>query len=184
MAAPASPDSANVTYGAGLLWFAPLGTAEPATLVAAWPAGWVKLGYTKEGHQESHQLTITDVEVAESFDPIKRVTTKRDTRVAFALAEMTAAHLKVVLNGGTITPGVGFSTYEPPDVGAEVRLMLGWDSDDELERVIWRQCIQAGNLQIARRKGGDYATLPAEFALEVPTGGAKIFAHMFDATRA
>jgi hypothetical protein len=246
----ASPDTANVTTGPGTLMYAPLGTTEPATRVAAWPAGWVAVGYTAEGHSFSSSLSIDDVEVAELLDPVRRVTTKRDTKVAFAMAEITLAHLKLLLNGGTTTPdsqtfagvsltsgdatvvlsgaaltsddegktitglaGVPASTtilsvtnattlemsanasattttsitivgrhgsyLEPPQVGDEVRVMLGFDSEDGLERVIWRRVLQSGNSEIARRKGADFARFNAEFSLEQPGGGLAPFRWFF-----
>lgn len=235
-----------MAFGPGVLWYAPLGTTEPTAIVGAWPAGWVHLGYTAEGHQATYGLTIADVEVAELLDPVRRVTTKRDIRVAFAAAELTIEHLKLALNGGTsagdittFADGVTNSTttftsataafnattdvgkviaatgvpvgttiasvtnattvimsaaatatasglsftiagrngsfYTPPQVGAEIRHMLGWDSDDGTERVVWRQAIQAGGLAVPRRKGADYARLPMEFAVEVPGGGLQPF---------
>lgn len=246
----ASPDTSNVTTGPGTLMYAPLGTTEPATRVAAWPAGWVAVGYTAEGHSFSSSLSIDDVEVAELLDPVRRVTTKRDTKVAFAMAEITLAHLKLLLNGGTTTPdsqvitdaattnadatltsasaaftsddvgksitGAGIpaattiasvtnattiemsasatataagvsvtivgrhgSRFEPPQVGAEVRAMLGWDSEDGMERAIWRRVLQSGNSEIARRKGADYAKFNAEFSLEQPGAGAAPFRWFF-----
>jgi len=246
----ASPDTANVTTGPGTLYYAPLGTTEPASRVAAWPAGWVAVGYTAEGHSFSSSLSIDDVEVAELLDPVRRVTTKRDTKVAFAMAEITLAHLKLLMNGGTTTPdsqvvtdaattsasptltsasagftaddvgktvtGAGIpaattilavtnattatmsanatataagvsvtivgrhgSRFSPPQVGAEVRAMLGWDAEDGLERVIWRRVMQSGNSEIARRKGADFAKFNAEFSLEQPGGGLSPFDWFF-----
>lgn len=183
----ASPSVANIAFGPGRLYWAPLGTTEPTGLVDAWPSGWVPLGYTVDGHQQSYSLTVASAEVAELLDPVKRTTTGRNITVAFTLAEVTAAHLKVVLNGGTIVPEAGgsptFSTYEPPDVGSEVRSMLGWDADDDQERIIWRQVLQIGDAATPRRKGTDYARFGAEFGLEAPATGAKPFAHRFATAR-
>ncbi len=257
-----SPDTANVTTGPGTLYYAPLGTTEPATRVATWPAGWVAVGYTAEGHSFSSSLSIDDIEVAELLDPVRRVTTKRDTKVAFAMAEITLAHLKLLLNGGSTTPdsavitdaattsaspnvtsatagftsddlhkaisgaGIPASSYigiinsatsiglsssstlntpvnatvtatgvsitiagrhgsyfEPPQVGAEVRSMLGWDAEDGLERIIWRRALQSGNSEIARRKGADFAKFNAEFSLEQPGGGLAPFRWFFESDR-
>lgn len=250
----ASPDTGNVTTGPGTLMYAPLGTTEPATRVAAWPSGWVAVGYTAEGHSFSSALSIDDVEVAELLDPVRRVTTKRDTKVAFAMAEITLAHLKLLMNGGTTTPdsqvltdaattnadatltsataaftsddvgkgitGAGIpvattilsvtnattiemsasatatasgvsvtiagrhgSIFEPPQVGSETRAMLGWDSEDGLERIIWRRAMQSGNSEIARRKGADYARFNAEFSLEQPGAGLAPFRWFFETDR-
>lgn len=246
----ASPDTGNVTTGPGTLYYAPLGTTEPASRTEAWPAGWVAVGYTAEGHSFSSSLSIDDVEVAELLDPVRRVTTKRDTKVAFAMAEITLAHLKLLMNGGTTVAdsqviadagttnadatltsasaaftsddvgksitGAGIpggttilsvtnattiemsapatatatdvsvtivarhgSYYEPPQVGAEVRGMLGWDAEDELERVIWRRVLQSGNSEISRRKGADFAKFNAEFSLEQPGAGLAPFRWFF-----
>lgn len=182
-----SPDAANISTGPGVLWSAPLGTTEPADVVAAWGAGWTRLGYTAEGHQQSVALTIANVDVAELAEPVKRVTTGRDIRVAFALAEITLSKLKIALNGGVETAMAGSPSpgtwLEPPAVGAEVRVMLGWDSEDAQERIIWRKCIQAGTLTTPRRKGADFARFPVEFALETPAGGLKPFRHGFATAR-
>lgn len=258
-----SPNTANVTTGPGTLYYAPLGTAEPATRVAAWPSGWVPVGYTAEGHTFSTSLNVDDIEVAELLDPVRRVTTKRDSKVAFAMAEATLAHLKLILNGGTVTPdsailtdaattsgnadvtsaSAGFTTavdlhkpiggpgipansyigivnsatsvglsssatlntpvtatatatgvtvtitgrwgsyLEPPQVGAEVRVMLGWDAEDALERVIWRRLLQSGSGDIARKKGADFAKFNGEFSLEQPGGGLAPFRHFFETSR-
>ncbi len=176
----ASPSTANIRFNPGVLRYAPLGTTEPTGRLAAWPAGWTQIGYTREGHTQTHGLNIEDAEVAELLDPVLRVTTRRDSRVAFAAAEVTIDHVKVFLNGGTTAAdGADGEYYEPPQVGAEVRIMLGWDSNDGLERIIWRKVIQAGNVEIPRRKGADYATLTGEFALEPPSGGAAPFRWFF-----
>jgi len=182
-----SPDAANISTGPGILWQAPLATVEPVDHAVVWPSGWVRIGYSAEGHQASIALTIANVEVAELFEPVKRVTTGRDIRVGFAMAEITLSKLKLGLNGGLVTPMAGApspgSWLEPPAVGAEVRTMLGWDSEDGQERIIWRKCIQAGTLTTPRRKGADFARFPVEFALETPAGGLAPFRHGFATAR-
>jgi len=180
-----SPDAANLATGPGTLWQAPLATVEPVDNIVVWPTGWTKIGYTAEGHQQSIAVTIANVDVAELLDPVKRVTTGRDIRVAFAMAEITLSKLKLALNGGTTTAFAGAtgSWFEPPAVGAEVRTMLGWDSEDGQERIIWRRCIQAGTVTTPRRKGADFARFPVEFALEVPGGGLAPFRHGFATAR-
>lgn len=249
-----SPDTANISTGPGLLYYAPLGTTEPTDRTTDWPSGWVPLGYTAEGHSFSANPTIADVEVAELLQPVRRITTRVDNRIQFALAEMTAAHYKLVLNGGTITPendtvtdgattnadatvtsasaaftaddvgmavtGAGIpagatiitinsansvelsaaatataagvtltfvgrlgSYFEPPEVAAQIRHMLGWDAEDGEERLVIRQSLQGGNLQIPRRKGAEFARLTADFALEQPGGGLTPYRQYFARSR-
>lgn len=161
---------ATIALGPGHLLIAPLGTPEPTNLATAWDEDWTDLGYTAEGSEFVYEVTSAPVEVAEELDPVRIVMTGRNARVNFALAEITAANLKRALNGGTITTGTGIVTFDPPAPGAEVRTMLGWESDAEDERWIFRQCLQSGSLSLVRRKGAEKSTLPVSFALEKPAG--------------
>lgn len=49
--------------------------------------------------------------------------------------------------------------------------MIGWESTDNTERIILPQAFQVGNVQIARKKGADNATLPLEWRGEPDASG-------------
>lgn len=162
----------------GLLRVAPLGTAEPAAVNDAWPAGWIALGYTDEGSVINYELSTDNVEVAEELDVFARVTTGRDASVEFALAEMTFFNLNIAFNGGVLKApdqdGLDWE-FEPPALGSEQRVMLGWDAypefaDNDL-RYIFRQCLQGGSLGMENRKGATKSTIPVTFQLEKPATG-------------
>lgn len=189
----AEPDGSKVTLGAGTLFYAPQGSTEPAAGVltpitspatsVAWPSAWIQLGYTQDGSEFTFTPKIDPIEVAENLYPIKYVASMVTMDVVFALAEITATHLSVVLNGGTIATASGITTFTPPVLGSERRIMLGWDRKDGLERIIWRQCIQTGAVKQMHKKPPAFNTLPASFALEVPTSGpSDPFVHYFDAS--
>lgn len=164
-----------VALGPGYLYIAPLTTAEPVDLTTAWGVGWTALGYTAEGSTQSYAPSYEDVTVAEELDPIDSVATGRVISVGFQLVELTAANLKIAMNGGTITTGTGLVTFEPPDLGEEVQTMIGFESEDHLERWVWRQCKQVGTVETARRKGAEKAGIPADFRAYVPAAGGKPF---------
>jgi hypothetical protein len=81
------------------------------------------------------------------------------------------------MNGstGTITAGSGIVTFEPPDLGTEIRRMIGFESEDHSERWVFRQCFQTGQAQIQRQKGANNATISMEFSLEKPVSGSRLF---------
>ena len=173
---------AAVRFGKpGLLYIAPLGTTEPTAVDVAWPAGWVPLGYTDTGSVFNYSLSSENVEVAEELDVFARVTTGRDASVEVALAEITLKNLTIAFNGGVMTAagqdGADFE-FEPPDLGTETRVMLGWDaSPDPLTndlRMIFRQVLQGGSLGLENRKGATKQTISATFQLEKPATGQKI----------
>jgi hypothetical protein len=160
-----------ISLGPGYLYIAPLGTSEPTDLATAWAsvaAAWVQLGYTDDGSSFTYEISSDSVEVAEELDPVKVALTGRSPKLSFALAEVTATNLKRALNGGTITSGTGIVTFEPPDLGSEVRTMIGFESEDHTERWVYRQCLQTGNLGMDRKKGSTKTTIACEFSLEKP----------------
>lgn len=180
MPAAVAPKNA-LAFGAGWLYYAPPGTSIPASTVAgsvftdAWPAGWVLLGVTREGHEFSYELDTETVPAAEYLDPIATVTTGRTSGMSFEMMQVHATNLKRALNGGTIaTSGAGAtlrSDFTPPGIGQEVRSMIGWESQDSTERLYAEQAFQTGSLTIARKKGADNASLPLEWRFEPAADG-------------
>lgn len=176
-------DSESISLGAGTLYVAPLGTAEPANLTTAWPAAWEKVGYTEEGSEFSYEFSTDPVEVAESLDPLFYRTTGRSGSVAFSMAENTVRNLTLAFNGGKVDVTATHVTFEAPEPGEEVRRMIGFQSEDGTERWVWRQTFQGGSVSVARRKGADKTTLPVEFRVEKPQTGARPFKAIYAATR-
>lgn len=193
----AQPTDPTPTYaiGAGVLLDAPIGTTEPTNTVVGsvftddWPAGWAVLGMTSDGHVFNYQPTFNPIEAAESADPIAIVSEGRASTIVFSLMSIIAAQWARAFNGGSSTTTgattTKLTTFEPPDLGQEVRRMLGWQSTDGTERLVARQCIQTGQVSITRNKGaGNKAVIPCEFTLELPATGAKIFKHALAGPRA
>lgn len=171
-------DAKTISLGPGTLYWAPLGTAEPTNTAAAnkftdaWPVAWKQIGYTEDGSEFSYELSTDPVEVAQVLEPLFYRTTGRSGSVSFEMSENTVQNLVLSFNGGTVTSSgtgvTGVFSYEPPDPGNEVRIMLGFESEDKQERWIFRQVFQGGTVSQSRRKGADKATLPVEFMIEKP----------------
>lgn len=173
---------AALALGPGYLYIGGLGRTEPSDLTTPWAsvdAGWVALGYTNAGTEFDYQLSTSPVNVAEELDVITNAPDGRTASVIFSLSQMTATNLSYALNGGVITTGSGIVTVEPPDLGAEVRVMIGWEAEDHTERWVWRQAINTGQLKITRAKGAANAVLDTDFMLEKPATGSKFFKAIF-----
>ncbi len=164
--------------GPGYLYVAPIGTTEPTDLVTPWAtvsASWAPVGYTEDGSDLSYNPATSPVDVAEELDHIQVVTTGRDSTIAFAMSQITATNLKLAFNGGVLTTPAGLVTFEPPDLGTEVRTMIGFEAEDHTERWIYRQCFQTGTITLGRKKGAANASIAAQFALEKPATGLRLF---------
>jgi len=173
----------NILTDPGYLFWAPLASTEPTNTVAgskftdSWPVAWISLGATEDGSEFSYETSVEAVRVAEFFDPIKWASTDRSGSFAFNLADWTLTNWVRVLNGGTktVVSGTGATTltsYVPPNPGAEVRSMIGWESLDNTVRIICYQTINSGTISSAFRKAPAYATLPCTFNFEVPAAGS------------
>lgn len=166
--------------GPGILYTAPLLTAEVTSTVTAskfgttW-TGWTPVGSTADGWQFNDSLSTDDVEAAESYYPVKTITTKREAKVSFVLQEFTASNLKKALNtSSATTTGTGatlLTELVPPTVGNEVRSMWGWQSEADDVRFIAYQALQVGDIGTKFTKGADNAELTFELKLEVAAAG-------------
>jgi hypothetical protein len=171
---------ANLALGPGYLYINNIGGTEPTDLTTPWTSlavPWTALGYTDGGSTFKYTLATGPVQVAEELDPVSIQTTGRTAEVDFSLSEITATNLSRALNApsSSITAGAGIVSFEPPDLGTEVRRMLGFESEDHTERWIFRQCFQTGTMQIQRQKGANNATIAVVFSLEKPASGSKLF---------
>jgi hypothetical protein len=191
-----------IALGPGYLYVGFLDADEPTDLTTPWEdvdPTWILLGYTETGSEFNYALTSGNVEVAEELDPVMISTTGRTSTVTFTMAEMTASNLSFAMNGGIIhypLEGVNskgdpieppYDAYsedvvivEPPDLGSEVRVMMGFESEDHTERWVMRQCFQTGTMKIMRQKGTTIAGIAAVFSLEKPATSKRLFAAIFN----
>lgn len=170
---------ANLLKGPGILYWAPLATAEPVHTVTAskfpttaWGGSWAPIGSTDAGSQFSDSLNTDNIAVAESVYAQMIVGTERTATWTVALAEWSKTNLTKALNGGTVTvTGTTTTTLtqiDPPDVGQEVRIMVGWQSEDDTVRFVGRQALQTGDISAGFRKGANNATMAVVWRFEKP----------------
>lgn len=177
----AGGSSANVQLGPGRLYVAPLGTTEPASASAALPSAWRAVGYTEDGSAFSTSLTNQAVEVAEEVDPILYVLASRTNTLAVTMVETTRRNLALALGAGAAAANDA-STFEPPNPGTEVAVMIVWDSEDDPTtgtntRWLFRQAKAGGTIELPRRKAPAKATIAVTFDLEKPASATpyKVF---------
>lgn len=178
--AVATVTSGLIQSGPGRLYYAPLGTAIPtitaaASKIAATWTSWVQVGSTDAGITYTESAETADINVAESLYPIRTVTTGKSSRVSGTLNEISDLNWKLVMNGGTPTvSGTGatkLTTYVPPLVGAEVRVMLAFVDNLDTEAIVWPQCFNVGSVEYVRGSYETKAGLSFEFNAEIPASG-------------
>lgn len=158
----------EVLIGAGTLYVAPIGTADPTSASAALPSAWREIGWTEEGSTFEYEISNEGIEVAEEFDVVKYATTSRAASVSFQMAQASRQNLALALNAGANAANDGTS-FEPPAVGSEVRVKLALDTD-EGARWVFRRAFQGTSISMQRRKAPNKALIAVSFRLEKPTG--------------
>lgn len=166
--------TADVDIDVGILYVAPIGTTEPASATASLDSAWREVGYTEDGSKMSSAVTVADVEVAELVDPVATKTTKRVTKVSFAMAQITRSNLLLALNQGAAGTD-STTTVEPVALSSEVRVMLLWQSEQtgaDQRRWLFRQCYNTGSLEISNAKSPQKRLMAVEFTCEKPDSAA------------
>ena len=182
-------DGSRLIVGAGTLYVAPIGSVEPTSVTGAWGTGWTLVGYTHQGSAFESKPKFAAIEVEEELWAIRQAATGAEAMITFALAETTAQNLSISLNAGFGTGQVTGSSgtnpdgsvwTEPPTLGTEARLMVGWDALVEgaaqpvttgqpLGRILMRQALKTGGLKREARKGANFATYSCTFTAEKPS---------------
>ena len=169
----AGGNAENISLGAGRLYVAALATTEPADASSALPSAWRAVGYTEDGTTITTELTNEEIEVAEEYDPVLYMMTKRKIMVAVQMAEATRRNLALALGVGANEANDGTS-FEPPNPGDETGFMLVWDSEDDATngdniRWLFRKCKISGSIETSRNKAPNKALLPIEVNVEKPS---------------
>lgn len=99
------------------LFVAPVGTALPANIGAAMPAGWVNIGYTDEnGFKVTDTKEKIEIPVAQLFYPARVLIGSRGFDLEAALRQFDGPTVQLAFGGGEITEdSTGMFRYVPPD---------------------------------------------------------------------
>lgn len=124
----------------GRIMVAPVGTAAPADVAAAFAAEWVDLGYANEnGVRFQNSVTKTEIPVWQLFYAAREMVTARTAQLIFGLRQWNLASIPLAFGGGAITePAAGVFKYEPPDAGAvdERAMAIEWEDGAKKYRLI------------------------------------------------
>lgn len=170
-----------IAVGAGVIYWAPIGTTEPTWAASASKftnaisAPWMEIGATEDGLTFTEQRAVADLIPEETLVPEKVVTTSITASVSFSMWYIHDDNWLLAHNGGTWTTtgtsGTAINTYKPPAQGAETRAMLLWMADDNTHLLWFPQCFNTANVSVPMKKGPNKAVLPVEFRLEQPASG-------------
>src|SRR6266516_6980488 len=150
----------DIVVTAAKLYKSPVGTTLPLDTVdvdAAWPVGWVSVGYTLEPVKAQYTFDVLDVMVQQEMGTVKRIRIKEALKLSTILAELTATTMALSF-AGEVTTAAATATlagYEEFSVGGKYKLpMAQWgmegsfvDEDEILRPIrvfVWKATAAAG----------------------------------------
>ena len=148
----ATPAVVNITHTGAVLWYAPVGEANPdETTVAyggSWGGNWARVGYTKAPLTLAYESEESDVTVEEELAPVKRFRIGENLIVETVLAELTLTYLELAgADQDTVTTtaaAAGQDAYEAAGLGGDaVMTEKKWGFE-------WRHIESDGTAQPAR----------------------------------
>jgi hypothetical protein len=162
--------------GPGTLYRGEFGAAEPLDTEVGNELGdtsvsgdWIDMGGTNGGVTLELDLEYAELEVDQIVDIIDRRLTKREMKLNTSLAETTLDNFRIANNGGTITTGAGFASFDPKmDTSASqpehIALIFdGIAPDSKRRRVLARRVLSVAG--IGQEYSKDTQTLfPVEFS--------------------
>ena len=166
----------NLTLGPGELFRGEFGATEPTDTeinldmsAITEAASWEDMGGTQGGITLELNQEYTELEVDQVVDIPGRRLTKREFKINSNLAEPTLENYQLASNGGEITSGTGYRTYEPSmddsgDTPVYAALVFdGYGPNSLKRRVIARRVLNVASVGQEYMK--DSQTLfPVEFS--------------------
>lgn len=158
----------------GRVLVAPVGTAAPADVTAAFSGTWVELGYINDdGVNPSFGKTILAVMAWQSQNPIRRKITGRDETLAFTMKQWNKFNLIFAFGGGAVTVvSAGEYRYAPPDPEDldERALAIEWEDGTKKYRLIVVRGMVSDNVQTQLQRGAE-SGLPVTFGINGADSG-------------
>lgn len=115
------PDATQILSGPSLIYVAPLGTTLPiidahGEIPVTWPAGWLAVGYTDAGVDETYTPTMVPIRVDELASDVSDILSKEEYSISAALSEATLLNLSRAISA---------SIYTTDAVGGIQKLAIG-----------------------------------------------------------
>jgi hypothetical protein len=180
-AAPAY-NTANVLYGIGVLFTAPVGTAAPSVLNlgsgAAWQANnWTYVGSTEAGVTLTFNPTVQNIMIEEQPTPVGVAVNTADLQVTTSMSEETLTNVNLAWgNGGSIavtapsgpsTPGMSVLTLSTTFQQVAVAL-IGVNQEGFARVLQIPQMVSAGQVQTAYRRAAQQRLYPLTLSAVCP----------------
>lgn len=164
-----SLDSDEIMVGQnGSISVAAYGTTLPTSINSVIHADFLDLGYlTEDGVTFTDGKTINDVNAWQSFYPLRKIISARESMVKFALEQWNIYTVQLAFGGGSVTePSTGEYKYVPPSP-EEVdyrSMVVDWQDGTTNYRLVIPRGLVTESVETSLVRS-EQATLPITFSV-------------------
>jgi len=140
-----SPDGSKVRIaGSGAIWYAPTGTTLPTDSTSALNAGFINIGYAKDGFEVPQDLTTKEITAWQSLDVVRLVTTKLSRSVKFSAIETNKTSVQLAWGNAVVTVGTSPAyslAFPASQTTQEFVLVLDWSDGSTTQRIVFKRAV-------------------------------------------
>lgn len=140
-----APDGSKIKIaGTGAIWYAPTGTTLPTDSTTALNAGFINIGYVKDGFTLGQEMTTKEVTGWQNLDVLKLIPTKVSRSAKFSAIESSKTAVQLAWGNATVTVATtpAYSlTFPSNQTTQEFCLVLDWSDGSATQRIVFKRAV-------------------------------------------
>lgn len=171
----ASPDGSKIKIaGNGAIWYAPTGTTQPADSTTALNAGFINIGYAKDGFMLAQDYKTKEVTGWQNLDVLRLIPTQLSRSVKFSAIETNKTSVQLAWGNAVVTVGTSPAyslTFPTSQTTQEFMLVLDWSDGTASQRILIKRAVfkSLPSVQFSR---GDEINYDMEIQALTPADGS------------
>jgi hypothetical protein len=141
----AAPDGSKIKIaGTGAIWYGPTGTTLPTDSTTALNAGFINIGYVKDGFTLAQDLKTKEVTGWQNLDVLKLIPTQLSRSAKFSAIESSKTAVQLAWGNAAVTVATtpAYSlTFPANQTTQEFILVLDWSDGSATQRIVFKRAV-------------------------------------------
>jgi len=171
----AAPDGSKVKIaGTGAIWYGPTGTTLPSDSTTALNAGFINIGYVKDGFTLAQDLKTKEVSAWQNLDIVRLIPTQLSRSAKFSAIESSKTAVQLAWGNSVVTVATSPAyslTFPASQAAQEFILVLDWSDGTATQRIVFKRAVFK-SLPAIKFSRMDEINFEMEIQALVPTDGS------------
>ena len=140
-----SPDGSKIKIaGSGAIWYGPTGTTLPTDSTTALNAGFINIGYVKDGFTLAQDYKTKEVTGWQNLDVLRLIPTQLSRSAKFSAIETSKTALQLAWGNAVVTVATSpaYSLVFPTSqTTQEFILVMDWSDGSATQRIVFKRAV-------------------------------------------